>query len=184
MNLVNFKRTCQFVAVAFLATLVTGTAFSQGRNHDGSDDKRSYNRSDNRSDKGRDNRSDKGRDNRSDKGHVDQRDNRREKGHDNRNDKHEKGGRWRQNKHGNARFSDHHRKYYNDHKQWKRYKQDHVRRYTIGRQLPRDVIFYEAPQTIVRDFGPPPHGYRYVRVSNDILLISVITGLVLDALQN
>ena len=60
----------------------------------------------------------------------------------------------------------------------------HAKRYVIGRPLPRDVIFYEVPQPIVVELGPPPRGYRYVRVSNDILMLAVGTGIVADALQD
>ena len=60
----------------------------------------------------------------------------------------------------------------------------HARRYVIGRPLPRDVIFYDLPQPIVIQLGAPPRGYRYVRVSNDILMLALGTGLVVDALQN
>jgi Ni/Co efflux regulator RcnB len=54
----------------------------------------------------------------------------------------------------------------------------------VGRPLPRDVIFYEVPQPIVVHLGRPPQGYRYVRVSNDILMLALGTGLVVDALQD
>ena len=59
-----------------------------------------------------------------------------------------------------------------------------AKKYVIGRSLPRDVIYYEVPQPILVDLGPPPRGYRYVRVSNDILMLAVGTGMVVDALQN
>ena len=59
-----------------------------------------------------------------------------------------------------------------------------ARRYTIGRPLPHDVIFYNVPQQIVVNLGPPPRGYRYVRVSNDILMLAIGTGIVVDALQD
>ena len=60
----------------------------------------------------------------------------------------------------------------------------HARRWEIGRPLPRDVIFYNVPSQLVVRLGPPPHGYRYVRVASDILLIAVGTGLVVDAIQD
>lgn len=60
----------------------------------------------------------------------------------------------------------------------------HARRWEVGRPLPRDVIFYDIPQQLVVRLGPPPHGYRYVRVASDILLIAVGTGLVIDAIQD
>jgi Ni/Co efflux regulator RcnB len=60
----------------------------------------------------------------------------------------------------------------------------HAKRYAIGRPLPREVIFHEVPRPLIVKLGPPPSGYRYVRVDNDILKIVIGTGLVVDALQN
>jgi Ni/Co efflux regulator RcnB len=60
----------------------------------------------------------------------------------------------------------------------------HAKRYAIGRPLPRDLVFYNVPRALVVELGPPPRGYRYARVSNDILLLAIGTGLVVDALQD
>ena len=59
-----------------------------------------------------------------------------------------------------------------------------ARRYEIGRPLPRDVVYYAPPPAVVVQLGPPPRGYRYVRVANDILMLAIGTGLVVDALQD
>ena len=59
-----------------------------------------------------------------------------------------------------------------------------ARRYEIGRPLPREVVYYAVPQPIVVQLGPPPRGYRYVRVANDILMLAIGTGIVVDALQD
>jgi Ni/Co efflux regulator RcnB len=59
-----------------------------------------------------------------------------------------------------------------------------AKKWTIGRPLPRDVIFYQVPQELVVKIGIPPAGYRYARVANDILLIAVGTGMVIDAIQD
>jgi len=59
-----------------------------------------------------------------------------------------------------------------------------ARKWTVGRPLPREVIFYHVPQPLVAQFGPPPTGYRYVRVASDILLIALGTGMVIDAIQD
>lgn len=157
------KRAGRFVALALLGALAIGPALADERGHD------------NRSERGQDNRRDKGHDNRSDKGY------------DKRNQKHEQG----ENRRGDrdqARFSDRHRQYareyYDNRKRRGRYRKEENRRYEVGRRLSRDVIFYEVPRSVAREFGQPPRGYRYVRVSNDILLISAITGLVIDALRN
>ena len=58
------------------------------------------------------------------------------------------------------------------------------KRWTIGRPLPREVIFYNLPPTLVVELGVPPPGYRFVRVANDLLLIAIGTGMVLDAVTD
>ena len=59
-----------------------------------------------------------------------------------------------------------------------------AKKWTIGRPLPRDVISYDLPQELVVKIGIPPAGYRYARVANDVLLIAVATGIVIDAIQD
>jgi Ni/Co efflux regulator RcnB len=60
----------------------------------------------------------------------------------------------------------------------------HAKRWTVGRQLPRDVILYDLPPAVVVQLGPPPVNHRFVRVANDILLIAVGSGMVVDAIQD
>ncbi len=59
-----------------------------------------------------------------------------------------------------------------------------AKKWQLGRPLPRDVVYYAVPQPLVVQIGPPPSGYRYVRVATDILLIAVATGRVVDAIQD
>jgi Ni/Co efflux regulator RcnB len=59
-----------------------------------------------------------------------------------------------------------------------------AKKWRVGRPLPRDVIFYDLPPTLVVQLGRPPAGHRYVRVAADILLIAVGTGMVIDAIQD
>jgi len=59
-----------------------------------------------------------------------------------------------------------------------------AKKWTMGRPLPREVVYYEVPQPLVVQIGVPPPGYRYVRVASDILMIAVGTGLVVDAIQD
>jgi len=59
-----------------------------------------------------------------------------------------------------------------------------AKKWTVGRPLPREVIFYEVPPALLVQFSPPPSGYRYVRVTSDILLIALGTGMVIDAIQD
>jgi Ni/Co efflux regulator RcnB len=59
-----------------------------------------------------------------------------------------------------------------------------AKKWQVGRPLPRDLIYYEVPQPLVVQIGPPPSGYRYVRVASDILMIAIGTGIVVDAIQD
>lgn len=59
-----------------------------------------------------------------------------------------------------------------------------ARKWSRGRPLPRDVIFYDLPPALVIELGVPPIGHRYVRVAADILLIAVGTGMVVDAIED
>ena len=58
------------------------------------------------------------------------------------------------------------------------------KKWRIGRPLPREVIFYDLPPTVVMHLGTPPAGHRYVRVATDILLIAAGTGMVIDAIED
>ncbi|EMS81575.1 hypothetical protein [Desulfotignum phosphitoxidans] len=53
-----------------------------------------------------------------------------------------------------------------------------------GQPLPREVIFYDLPSSILDQLGEPPPQHRFVRVARDILLISTGTGIVLDAFED
>ncbi|OGA24345.1 MAG: hypothetical protein A3H34_07360 [Betaproteobacteria bacterium RIFCSPLOWO2_02_FULL_67_19] len=59
-----------------------------------------------------------------------------------------------------------------------------AKKWQLGRPLPREVIYYEVPQRLVVQIGPPPSGHRYVRVASDILMIAIGTGMVVDALED
>lgn len=58
------------------------------------------------------------------------------------------------------------------------------RKWQVGHQLPRDVVYYAVPQPLVIQIGQPPSGYRYVRVASDILLMAIGTGMIVDAIQD
>jgi Ni/Co efflux regulator RcnB len=50
--------------------------------------------------------------------------------------------------------------------------------------MPRTVVYHEVQSPYIYDLAPPPRHHRYVRVGNDILLLAIGTGLVVDALYN
>ena len=59
-----------------------------------------------------------------------------------------------------------------------------AKKWSVGRALPRDIIFYDLPREVAVQLGPPPSRHRFVRVANDILMIAVGTGLVVDAIED
>jgi len=59
-----------------------------------------------------------------------------------------------------------------------------AKKWAIGRPLPRDVIFYDLPRALAMQIGPPPAGYRFVRVASDILMIAIRTGMMMDAIND
>jgi len=59
-----------------------------------------------------------------------------------------------------------------------------ARKWELGRPLPKEVVYYEVPHTLVVQIGVPPAGYRYVRVAGDILMIAAGTAMVVDAIKD
>jgi Ni/Co efflux regulator RcnB len=59
-----------------------------------------------------------------------------------------------------------------------------AKKWKKGEPLPRDVVYYELPHSIVIEMGTPPAGYKYVRVAKDILLIAIGTSMVVDAIED
>lgn len=59
-----------------------------------------------------------------------------------------------------------------------------ARKWSVGKSLPRDVVYHEVPPALVTKIGPPPAGHRYVQVATDILMVTVGTGMVVDAIED
>ena len=57
-------------------------------------------------------------------------------------------------------------------------------KWAVGQALPRDLVYYPVPQTVVVRIGVPPTGHRYVRVANDILLIAIGSRMVVDGIED
>jgi len=59
-----------------------------------------------------------------------------------------------------------------------------AKKWAKGKPLPHDLVYYPVPSVLVTRLGPPPSGYKYVRVASDILLIAVGTSMVVDAIED
>lgn len=53
-----------------------------------------------------------------------------------------------------------------------------------GDRLSRDVIYYDLPNSLLVELGHVPAGQKIVRVGKDVLLISIGTGMILEALND
>ncbi|MDP1962657.1 MAG: hypothetical protein Q8K93_10710 [Reyranella sp.] len=56
--------------------------------------------------------------------------------------------------------------------------------WVIGQPLPTSVVYYPLPPALVLQLTPPPAGHEYVRVANDILLLSIGTRMVASAVAD
>jgi len=56
--------------------------------------------------------------------------------------------------------------------------------WAIGQPLPAGVIYYPLPGVLLGQLTPPPVGYEYVRVANDILLMAVGTRMIAGAVAD
>ena len=59
-----------------------------------------------------------------------------------------------------------------------------AKKWRVGQPLPVGVVYHAVPQPVLIQVGPPPPGYRYVRVANDLLLMAVGSRLVVDAITD
>ena len=58
------------------------------------------------------------------------------------------------------------------------------RLWVVGQPLPPEIVYYPMPRELWTQLTPPPSGYEYVRVDNDILLISITSRLIAGMLGN
>lgn len=59
-----------------------------------------------------------------------------------------------------------------------------AKKWRIGEPLPRDVVYYDLPSALLHELGRTPEGQKIVRVGTDLLLISIGTGMIIDAVQD
>lgn len=58
------------------------------------------------------------------------------------------------------------------------------KQYVVGQPLPNYVQYYSVPQQVVTYLPPAPYGYQYVRVYDDIVLMSTRDRIIVDVLRN
>jgi Ni/Co efflux regulator RcnB len=59
-----------------------------------------------------------------------------------------------------------------------------AKKLSVGQPVPAGVTFYPVPQPVVMHLPPPPYGYRYARIGNDIVLVQEQNRLVIDIIIN
>ena len=55
-----------------------------------------------------------------------------------------------------------------------------ARKLAVGQPVPAGVTLYPVPQPVVVQLPPPPYGYRYARVGNDIVLVRNNNQVIVD----
>jgi Ni/Co efflux regulator RcnB len=55
-----------------------------------------------------------------------------------------------------------------------------ARKLAVGERVPSGVTLYPVPQPVVVQLPPPPYGYRYARVGNDIVLVRNNNQVIVD----
>ena len=58
------------------------------------------------------------------------------------------------------------------------------RAWVIGQPLPSDIAYSRTPRELWMKLTPPPQGYEYMQVNDDIVLMSTVTRVVAGVLGN
>ena len=59
-----------------------------------------------------------------------------------------------------------------------------AKKWRMGRPLPAGITYYELPPPLIARLPPPPPNHTYVRVAGDILMLTIGSMLVVDAIQD
>ena len=59
-----------------------------------------------------------------------------------------------------------------------------ARKWDVGQPIPRGVTLYEVPRQVLVQLPPPPYGYRYARIGNDVVLVQRQNNLIVDIIVN
>jgi Ni/Co efflux regulator RcnB len=57
-----------------------------------------------------------------------------------------------------------------------------AKKLAVGQPVPTGVTLYPVPQPVIVQLPPPPYGYRYARVGNDIVLVQNRNQIVIDVI--
>ena len=57
-----------------------------------------------------------------------------------------------------------------------------AKKWAVGQPIPRGVTVYSVPQPVIVQLPPPPYGYRYARIGNDIVLVQSQNNLIVDVI--
>jgi Ni/Co efflux regulator RcnB len=55
-----------------------------------------------------------------------------------------------------------------------------ARKWAVGQPIPQGITVYPVPQAVIVHLPPPPYGYRYARIGNDIVLVQSHNNLIVD----
>ncbi|HEY0887304.1 MAG TPA: DUF1236 domain-containing protein [Ramlibacter sp.] len=55
-----------------------------------------------------------------------------------------------------------------------------AKKLAVGQPVPAGVTLYPVPRPVIVQLPPPPYGYRYARVGNDIVLVRNENQLIVD----
>ncbi len=58
------------------------------------------------------------------------------------------------------------------------------KQWEVGRPLPSEIYYEPLPPALIVQLSPPPSGYQYVRVANDVLMMAVGTRLIAGAVAD
>ncbi|MCW5748863.1 MAG: hypothetical protein KIT36_21925 [Alphaproteobacteria bacterium] len=59
-----------------------------------------------------------------------------------------------------------------------------AKKWAQGQPLPAGVPYYALPPELLRQLVPPPVGYQYIRIANDVLLMATGTRMIVDAVRD